>query len=199
MTKITFLAASSALLGICPVVASDCIDLQLAVKNQIAAEQSQLLQIVEASVSASPACSCEIVKAAIEGSVADSATVAAIVETAIMAAPEQISLIAQCAIAVAPDALADVQAVLAKLESATAKNQPLKAANSKSAAHGEVASATSSSEDEVASIGNPLDFPGNGPVGPLKGGPSIAGAANTTTITPAGTINPPSTTGVNPK
>ncbi len=184
MKKSTILAAASAILGIVPAAANvDCLELHLAVKNEVSAEQSKVLEIVEARMAASPDCSCEIVKAAIEGAVADSSTVAAIVETAIVAAPEHIRLIAQCAVAVAPDALADVQTVLAKYDPASGEGYSDKSAKSAKAPAG-----------EVASIGNPLDFPGKGPVGPLKGGPF----GPIFPVFPPIIINPPNVTDVNP-
>jgi hypothetical protein len=182
MKKSFLLAASSVVLGLHAASAEvDCIELSISVKDQVGAQQSKLLQIVEARVAAAPTCACEIVKAAIEGSAADTKTVAAIVETAIMAAPDQTRLIAQCAIAVAPDALTDVQAVLAKFDANSGE-----AANVATSAKGEKAPI-----GEVASIGNPLDFPGKGPVGPLKGGPPIF------PVFPPIIINPPKVTNVN--
>ncbi len=139
----------------------DCIAKSAFVKNSVAAEQSKVLEIVSNEVTGSPSCACEIVKAAIEGSNANAKTVASIVETAAVAAPDQMRLVAQCAVAVAPDALAQVQAVMAKLDPNL----------------GEAASSSKDSKDakqpvgEVAAMPNPLDFPGEGPVGPLPGGP----------------------------
>jgi hypothetical protein len=155
MNKTILLAASSALLGLGIATAeTDCIQLSRSVKAAVANEPAKVLKIVEENMASAPGCACEVVKAAIEGSAADAKTVAAIVETAIMAAPDQMRLISQCAIAVAPDALAAVQAVLAKLDP-----------NS-----GEVASSAKGAKapaGEVASMPNPLDFPGRGPIGPL--------------------------------
>lgn len=123
----------------------DCLKLFVSVKHATIAEPSKVLEIVSDEVTAAPGCACEIVKAAIEGIQAKPKTVAAIVEAAVIAAPEQMRLISQCAVAVAPDALAGVQAVLAKL------SQP--------------------PVGEVAAMPNPLDFPGQGPIGPTSGGP----------------------------
>jgi len=139
----------------------DCIQLSLTVKNSVAAEQSKVLEIVSTEIAAAPACACEIVKAAIEGSSASVDTVAAIVEAAAIAAPEQMRLVSQCAVAVAPDALGKVQAILAKLDPNL----------------GESGSSSKSSKDakapagEVAAMPNPLDFPGEGPIGPTPHGP----------------------------
>ena len=189
MKKIVIATASTALLGISSFAAEvDCGNLSLSVKNEVAAEQSKLLQIVEARVATSPKCSCEIVKAAIEGTMADAKTVAAIVETAIMAAPDQMRLIAQCAIAVAPDSLADVQTVLAKLDPNSGESAAVESAKGGSKAP----------VGEVASMGNPLDFPGKGPVGPLKGGPfgPIFPVFPPIIINPPD-IKPPVVTGIN--
>ena len=139
----------------------DCLKISLSVKHAVAAEQSKVLEIVATEVGAAPGCSCEIVKAAIQASHAKPATVAAIVETAATAAPEHLRLISQCAVAVAPEALAQVQAVLAKLDPNSGKI-------------GHSAKGVVDAKDakgEVATIPNPLDFPGLGPVGPLSGGP----------------------------
>jgi hypothetical protein len=156
----------------------DCIALSVSVKNSVAAEKSKALEIVASEVSAAPACACEIVKAAIEGAGADTQTVAAIVQAAATAAPEQMRLVSQCAVAVAPDALGAVQAVLSKLDPNL----------------GESAPASQSAKDskapvgEVAAMPNPLDFPGQGPVGPTKGGP---GGSPVFPVTPPVIIAPP--------
>lgn len=162
----------------------DCIALSVSVKHSVAAEQSKVLEIVTQQVSASPSCACEIVKAAIEGSNANAETVAAIVEAAAIAAPEHMRLIAQCAVAVAPDALAEVQAVMAKLDPNL----------------GESASAKDSAKDakapagEVAAMPNPLDFPGQGPIGPTPGGP---GGLPLIPLQPPVIIAPPEISDVN--
>jgi len=158
MKKTIFLAALSASLGLGSALAeNDCAKISLSVKAAVAAEQSQVLEIVANEVTASPACACEVIKAAIEGSGADVKTVAAIVETAITSAPDQMRLIAQCAIAVAPDALVEVQAVLAKLDPNSGDSgESAKSAKGEKAPIG-----------EVAAMPNPLDFPGKGPIGPL--------------------------------
>lgn len=182
MKKTICFALMSTVLGSLPTFAEasspDCLKLSLSVKQIVAAEQSKVLEIVATEVSSAPTCSCEIVKAAIEGSNASVDTVAAIVEAAATAAPEQMRLIAQCAVAVAPDALAKVQAVLAKLDPNL----------------GESGTSTKSSKDskapagEVAAMPNPLDFPGQGPVGPTPGGP---GGIPLFPISPPIIINPP--------
>ncbi len=134
----------------------DCNTLSISVKNAAAKEQSKVLEIVSQEVSAAPACACEIVKAAIEGSAANAKTVAAIVQAASIAAPEQMRLVSQCAVAVAPDSLTEVQAVLALMDP--------NLGDTGSSAKGVAAAA-----GEVAAIPNPLDFPGQGPVGPTPG------------------------------
>lgn len=97
----------------------DCVKLSFAIKQEVAANHSMVLQIVEKAVLANPGCACEIVKASISETQADVKMVAAIVEVAAKAAPEQMRVIAQCAVAVAPDSLAEVQLVLAKLDPGT--------------------------------------------------------------------------------
>jgi hypothetical protein len=162
LQPIFFFGILSTVLAWMPVSAEvDCVKLSLAVKRGVAAEPSRVLEIVAVEISTAPACACEIVKAAIEGSQAKPEAVAAIVQAAITAAPEQMRLISQCAVAVAPDALPQVQAVLAKLDPK----------------HGDAAVSAKSAKDAKAPVGetaampNPLDFPGQGPLGPILGGP----------------------------
>lgn len=186
MKKTVAFALFSAALGLLQANAAvDCIALSLSVKNAVAAEQSKVLEIVTAEVGAAPDCACEIVKAAIEGSKANVQTVAAIVEAAATAAPEQMRLVSQCAVAVAPDALGAVQAVIAKLD----PNLGEAGAGSKSA---KVATGESG---EVTTMPNPLDFPGQGPVGPTPGGP---GGLPVLPVQPPVIIAPPSISDVNP-
>ncbi|MES2923429.1 MAG: hypothetical protein V4819_17880, partial [Verrucomicrobiota bacterium] len=159
MKKTAFFALFSASFGLLSAnTAVDCIALSLSVKTAVAAEQSKVLEIVSKEVAAAPTCACEVVKAAIEGSNASVQTVAAIVEASATAAPDQMRAVSQCAVAVAPDALAAVQAVVAKLDPNLGET-----GSSAKSAKGGVA--------EVASMPNPLDFPGEGPVGPTPGGP----------------------------
>ena len=115
------------------------------------------------------------------------ATVAAIVEAAANVAPEHMRLISQCAVAVAPDALAQVQAVLAKLD----PNSGKAGHSAKSAKDAKDAKAP---VGEVAAMPNPLDFPGQGPIGPIIGGP---GGQPLIPIFPPIVINPPEVTNVN--
>ena len=97
----------------------DCVKLSLKIKEELVANQSLVLQIVEKAVLANQDCACEIVKAAITATQADNKLIASIVEVAAVTAPEKMRLVAQCAVAVAPDSLVDVQAVLAKLDPGT--------------------------------------------------------------------------------
>ena len=85
------------------------------VKKQIEADADNILKIVEQQTAAHASCSCEIVKSAILTAEADKKLVGQIVATAIEAAPEQMNLVTSCAVAVAPDALAEIKAVLSKL------------------------------------------------------------------------------------
>ena len=95
---------------------ADCTAISLSVEHQVKIDSTKVLSIVESEIGANPSCACEIVKTAIKASGADEALVADITEVAITAAPESMRMISQCAIAAMPDALAAVQAVLAKLD-----------------------------------------------------------------------------------
>ncbi len=140
--------------------AEDCLKVAVSVKHAVAAQPTEVLQLVEKHVGANPSCACEVVKAAIEASDADAKTVAAIVETASTVSPEHMRLVAQCAVAVSPGSLAEVQMVMARLD-------PGKGETSYSGKD-----AKSPKEPiEVKPAWNPLDFPGQGPVGPNPGGP----------------------------
>lgn len=161
--KTTFrFALVAAAMGIVPAVAmaeTDCIALSASVKAAVAEKPSEVLQVVEKEVGANPDCACEVVKAAIQASKADAKSVAAIVETAASVAPEKMRLVSQCAVAVAPESLADVQAVLSKLD----PNRGESGYSSKSSKGGKAVV-------DVKPAWNPLDFPGQGPVGPTPGG-----------------------------
>ena len=161
MKKTIYFAIMSLALGSLPAFSAetDCVKLSVSVKHAVAAEKSSVLEVVAAQVAANPGCACEVVKAAIEGVNADVKTVALIVEAAAVAAPDQMRLISQCAVAVAPDSLTKVQAVLAKLDPNKGEGGP----SSKSAKGG--AAETAAADD------NPLNFPGQGPIGPRPGGP----------------------------
>jgi len=186
MKKTVFSVLCSASFGLLPTSAEvDCTALSVSVKNSVAAEQSKVLEIVSKEVAAAPKCACEIVKVAIESSNANAQTVAAIVESAATAAPEQMRLVSQCAVAVAPDALAAVQAVIAKLD----PNLGESGSSSKSA---------KAPAGEVATMWNPLDFPGEGPVGPTPGGPGgLFGMPVLFNVSPA-IIAPPEVSDTNP-
>ena len=97
----------------------DCVKLSFEIKEEVAANQSLVLQIVEKAVLANRDCACEIVKSAITATRADNKLIASIVEVAAVTAPEKMYLVALCAVAVAPDSSVDVQAVLAKLDPGT--------------------------------------------------------------------------------
>ena len=183
---VLFVMFSAALGWVSATAAVDCSELSKSVKNAVAAEQSQVLEIVSAQVAAAPDCACENVKAAIEGSKANAETVAAIVEAAAIAAPEQLRLVSQCAVAVAPDALGEVQAVLAKLDPNLGESGD-SAKGSKSAKVAPIG--------EVAAMPNPLDFPGQGPIGPTPGGP---GGLPLIPQLPPVIIAPPDVSNVNP-
>lgn len=151
--KFTLLSAAFALLAAPAYAAVDCSNLVASVKQAVAAQGADTLQIVEREVTANPDCACEVVKAAIQGSNADAQLVAAIVETAATVAPKHMRLISQCAVAVAPDALASVQAVVAKIDPAGGTAATV---SSKDAKGGAVA------PPKEDLYGNPLDFPGSG-------------------------------------
>ncbi len=187
MKKTVFSVLLTASLGIMPSVAAvDCIDLSLSVKNAVTADPSKVLELVSSEVGTAPNCACEIVKSAIENSKASTETVAAIVQAAVTAAPDQMRLVSQCAVAVAPDALAAVQAVVAKLD----PNSGDTGSSSKSS------KSSKAPAGEVATMPNPLDFPGQGPVGPTPGGP---GGLPLLPQLPPVIIAPPDVSNVNPK
>jgi len=95
---------------------ADCESVGLSVEQRVKIDSSRVLEIVESEIAANPNCACEIVKIAIKASDANESLVADIVEVAITAAPESMRMIAQCAIAAMPDALAAVQAVVARFD-----------------------------------------------------------------------------------
>ena len=159
-------AALGLMLSALPLAAgTDCLKIAAIIKSKVETDASQVVSIVAKHVEASPECSCEIVKTAIQASHADAELVALIVENAILAAPDQMRIIAQCAIAIAPDALPNIQRVLAKLDPHSGESY-----SSRSAKHiGKRPAKEVSPIQEPASIFNPLDFPGDGPVGPADG------------------------------
>jgi len=150
----------------------DCAALSVSVKNTVAAHPSKVLEIVSADVAAAPACACEVVKAAIKASKANTQTVAAIVEAAATAAPDQVQLISRCAEAVAPDAHGAIQAVVANFTG------------------GGVAANTGAG---MTGAFNPLDFPGEGAVGPAKG---TSGGMSEISNLPPTVIAPPDVSNV---
>ena len=181
---------------------TDCLKISASVKSAIEQDAAQTVAIVAKEIEASPECACEIVKTAIQTSHADAELVAMIVENAILAAPDQMRIIAQCAIAIAPDALPQIQAVLAKLD-------PHSGESSQSAKHvGKRPAKEASPSQEPASSANPLDFPGDGPIGPRDGLPSggLPGGETGTDpwitpfipTTPPGPVDPGDETPVNP-
>ena len=173
----------AACLSIFPASAADgvnCLELAVSVTHAVTAAPSTVLEVVEKEVTANPDCACEVVKAAIQGTEADSKLVASIVETASTAAPEKMRLVSQCAVAVAPEALGDVQAVMSRLDPNLGE-----ASYSSESAKG-------AKDVAVQPAWNPLDFPGQGPVGPTPGGPPILPPGLPPTIPPI--INPPSGT-----
>lgn len=142
--------------------APDCYKVSTAVKAAVAAHPEKVLELVAAQVAQNESCACEVVKAAIVASDADKKLVAGIVETAIEAAPTKVRIIGQCAVAVAPDALSEVQAVVTKYGAGAGDSGADAKGGDAKSAKGEVVPPVPS---------NPLDFPGQGPVGPTLGGP----------------------------
>jgi len=127
------------------------------VKKKVSAQPKKVIEIVSSQVAHNDSSACEIVKAAIVASDADKDLVAKIVQAATEAAPDKIKIISQCAVAVAPDAIAEVQTVITKFAAAGGGGAYVLAA------------------PPIAPINsapvNPLEFPGQGAVGPTPGGP----------------------------
>ena len=125
------------------------------VKKSVSAQPKKVIEIVSSQVAQNDSSACEIVKAAIVASNADKDLVAEIVQAATEAAPDKIRIIGQCAVAVAPDAIAEVQTVITKFAAAGGGGAYVLAA------------------PPVAPVNtapvNPLDFPGQGAVGPTPG------------------------------
>ncbi len=133
----------------------DCPEIALALAKRVENDPSLLLETVATEVGASPACACEIVKAAIQATGGEVATVIGIVETAITASPENMRLISQCAIATAPEALAEIQALLAKLDPNGGEGTSAKSAKSSKSGKDMVAAARLDAEPENRA--NPLE------------------------------------------
>ena len=140
-----------------------------AVTKSVTSQPERVVEIVFDQVAQNPASACEIVKAAIVASEADKELVADIVEAATEAAPDKITIIGQCAMAVAPDALAEVQAVFVKLAATAAGDL----GGSKGGFGGGKAALPEIPVNPIAlsNPANPLEFPGQGAVGPTPGGP----------------------------
>ncbi|WAC19002.1 hypothetical protein OVA24_17370 [Luteolibacter sp. SL250] len=93
-----------------------CAPVELSVRQRVKLDPANVLTIVREEITAHGDCACEVVKAALTATGADAALTASIVEVAATAAPESMRITAQCAIATVPEALAEVQAVLARLD-----------------------------------------------------------------------------------
>ncbi|WP_435895972.1 hypothetical protein [Oceaniferula spumae] len=159
--KYALFGAALALVTPSYAAAPDCYKVSTAVKKAVAANPENVLELVATQVAQNESCACEIVKAAIVASDADKKLVANIVSAAITSAPSKVRIIGQCAVAVAPDALAEVQAVVTKMDANAGDGYSAKGGAKD--AKGVVV------PPPVAS--NPLDFPGRGPEGPTPGGP----------------------------
>ena len=149
-------------------VEKDCQRLGLSVEERVKREPSELLEAVETEIRINPGCACEVVKSAIRATDGETETVVAITETAMLTAPEHVRLISQCAIAAAPDSLSAIQALLARYD-ANAGEEGESAKSAKSSKDSK--SIIEPEAESVAAVSNPLDFPGNGPVGPQSGMP----------------------------
>lgn len=142
MKKIVLLTSLTATLSVMPVFAgSGCNHIATSVKTLLDSDRSKILEIVANQILAAPDCACEVVKAAIQESKADVETVASIVDAAIMVSPDNMRLIAQCAVGVAPDSVLVVQKILTKYD-------------------------PNGQSGQTTALGNPLNFPGRGPVRP---------------------------------
>lgn len=153
-----------------PSDSADCPSVALSVEQRVKLDPSMVLEIVESEVSANPNCACEIVKIAIKASGADESLVGDITEVAITSAPESMRMISQCAIAAMPEALAAVQAVLAKLD----PNSGDASYSSKDAKSGKDAKAAIVSKvTPPVEPPNPLDLPPFGPPIPPPNPPQV--------------------------
>jgi len=95
---------------------SDCSRISLSVARRIKLDVARTLEVVESEVASNPGCAGEIVKSSIKASGADVSLVVLIVETAITVSPENMRMISKCAIATMPEAVAKIQALLARLD-----------------------------------------------------------------------------------
>ena len=172
-------------------VEADCQTISLSVEQRIKLDSSKVLEIVETEIQANPACACEVIKSAITACDADSDLVVSMVEVTISTAPEMMRIASQCAIAAVPESLAAVQTLLARYDANAGDGYSSKSAKSTKSAKGFESAVPST----VAAISNPLDFPGNGPVGPIQGGP---GGYPLIPVLPPVMITPPVVTAVDP-
>ncbi len=130
-----------------------------AVKQSVSEQPSKVIEIVSTQLAKNEAAACEIVKAAIVASNADKGLVAEIVQAATKVAPEKVGIVSQCAVAVAPDAIAEVQIILTKFAAAGGGGMQV------------LAAPPFAPINTLTTPINPLDFPGQGSVGPTPGGP----------------------------
>lgn len=142
---------------------SDCSGISLSVEQRIKLDVARTLEVVESEVASNPGCACEIVKSAIKASEADVQLVVSIVETAITVSPENMRMISQCAIATMPEAVAEIQALLARLDPNSGDSDVYSSKGSKSAK-----SSKDAKEALVApASSNPLDIPHLTPLIPI--------------------------------
>lgn len=160
---------------------SDCSKVALSVEARVKLDTAKVLEVVESEVSANPSCACEVVKTAIKASEADVTMVVSIVETAITASPENMRMISQCAIATMPEAVAEVQALLARLDPNSGDSEVYSSKSSKSSTDSKDAKDAKVAAIYAPPIPNPLDLP---PVYPP--------------LMPPPPIFPPPVTNVNP-
>lgn len=132
---------------------SDCPAISLSVEQRIKLDVSKVLEVVESEVTANPSCACEVVKTAIKASEADVTMVVSIVETSINASPDNMRIISQCAIAAMPESIAEVQALLAKLDPNSGDADVYSSKSAKSAKSAKVASIVAPEKSP-----NPLDI-----------------------------------------
>lgn len=158
---------------------SDCLKVALSVEQRIKLDVAKVLEIVESEITSNEACSCEVVKTAIKASEADVALVVSIVETAITASPEHMRMISQCAIATMPESVADVQALLARLDPNSGDAEVYSSKSSKDSKDVKDAKVAAI---YAPPIPNPLDLPPSYPP-----------------ILPTPPIFPPPVTDVNPR
>ena len=130
-----------------------------AVKQSVSAQPGKVVEIVSSQLAQHEAAACEIVKAAIVASNADKDLVAKIVQAATETAPNKVGIVSQCAVAVAPDAIAEVQIILTKFAAAGGGGMEV------------LAAPPFAPINTLTTPINPLDFPGQGSVGPTPGGP----------------------------